>query len=138
MPPLPKRGAPAPKGWSKPDQAAPGSLVDLARPASAGPPAHPFDPRLDLTGDHVRWVALLTAAWNVDGADPLGVYGALYGMRCCGAQLVSEGQPGACAPGGWTRWRLLPGAELTQTEWLALRTKWLVPHQDVLTRLLQG
>ena len=143
LPPLPKRAAPAPKGLSKPDQVAPGSLLDLDQPPSARPavvpnPPHPFDPRPDLIGDHARWVALLAAAWAVDGANPQGVYGALHGIRCCGAQLVSEGPHGANAPGRRPQWRLLPGAELTPTEWSALRATWLVPHQDTLTRLLQG
>ena len=103
-------------------------------------PAEPpwADPRPDLTGDHGRWSALLALAWAVDGPDPDGVYGALCGVRCCGAALVTDVQPLDLTPEGPPlRWRLTRG-ELPEAEWQTYRTRWLWPHKDVLTKLLQG
>lgn len=53
------------------------------------PPVPPWtDPRPDLTADHDRWLTLLEAAYRHDGQDPHGAYGALSGIRCCGARLM--------------------------------------------------
>ena len=64
------------------------------------PPDPPWaDPRPDLVGDHARWLTLLELAYRRDGADPNGVFGALNGIRCCGAAITSSG-------GAKPAWRL--------------------------------
>jgi hypothetical protein len=93
------------------------------------PPDPPWaDPRSDLADDHARWLALLELAYGRDGADPCGVFGALVGIRCCGAAITISG-------GERPTWRLTRG-EMTATEWQAIRTKWLMPHLTVLKELL--
>lgn len=103
------------------------------------PPEPPWtDPRPDLAGDHGRWTVLLALAWALDGADPHGVFGALHGIRCGGAALVTDAQPRDLAHDGPPlRWRLTRG-ELPEPEWQAYRARWLWPHKDVLTKLLRG
>lgn len=106
------------------------------RPEPRDPPW--ADPRPDLAGDHNRWAVLLALAWACDGADPHGVYGALQGLRCCGAALVTEVQPRDLAHDGPPlRWRLTRG-ELSERVWQVYRTRWLLPHRPALTRLLRG
>ena len=96
------------------------------------------DPRPDLTGDHSRWTVLLALAWAVDGLNPYGLYGALYGVRCCGAALVTEAQPLDLTPEGpRLRWRLTRG-EIPELEWRSYRARWLWPHKETLIKLLQG
>jgi len=110
------------------------------------------DPRPDLTGDHGRWIVLLALAWAVDGRNPYGLYGALHGVRCCGAALVTEAQPLDLTPEGPPLrstdettglvrppmgWRLTRG-EIPEPEWQAYRTRWLWPHKENLIKLLQG
>jgi hypothetical protein len=93
------------------------------------PPDPPWaDPRPDLAGDHARWLTLLELAYRRDGADPNGVFGALNGIRCCGAAITSGG-------GTKPAWRLTRG-EMTAAEWQSIRTKWLMPHLKVLQELL--
>ena len=86
------------------------------------------DPRPDLAADHARWLTLLELAYRRDGADPQGVFGALVGIRCCGAAIASSG-------GANPAWRLLRG-ELAAAEWQAVRAQWLMPHLKVLRDLL--
>ena len=101
------------------------------------------DPRPDLAADHARWLALLELAYRRDGVDPQGVFGALVGIRCCGAAIASS-----C--GVNPAWRLLRG-EMSAAEWQAVRAQWLtpalalarsagasVPHLKVLQGLLGG
>jgi len=95
-------------------------------PAPLDPPW--ADPRPDLDADHARWLALLELAYCRDGADPYGVFGALNGIRCCGAAITSSG-------GANPAWRLTRG-ELPATEWQAIRAKWLMPHLKALQDLL--
>ena len=96
------------------------------------------DPRPDLADDHGRWNVLLALAWNIDGPNPCGVYGALQGVRCCGAALVTEAQPLDLTPDGMPLlWRLTRG-EIPEPEWQAYRARWLWPHKDVLIKLLRG
>ena len=96
------------------------------------------DPRPDLADDHGRWNVLLALAWNIDGPNPCGVYGALQGVRCCGAALVTEAQPLDLTPDGMPlRWRLTRG-EIPEPEWQAYRARWLWPHKDILIKLLRG
>jgi hypothetical protein len=105
------------------------------------PPNPPWaDPRPDLTADHDRWQALLEAAYRHDGQDPHGVYGALSGIRCCGAQLevgIAAGKAPQAA-GMRTGWRLVRGDELTEAEYQRLRATYLVPHTEALTQLLNA
>lgn len=86
------------------------------------------DPRPDLAGDHARWLALLELAHRRDAADPYGVFGALIGIRCCGAAITSSG-------GANPAWRLVRG-EMSAAEWQAVRAQWLMPHLKVLQELL--
>jgi len=110
------------------------------------------DPRPDLADDHGRWNVLLALAWNSDGPNPCGVYGALQGVRCCGAALVTEAQPLDLTPDGMplrstdepgrlvrppVGWRLTRG-EIPEPEWQAYRARWLWPHKDILIKLLRG
>jgi hypothetical protein len=93
------------------------------------PPDPPWaDPRPDLVADHALWLTLLELAYRRDGADPCGIFGALVGIRCCGAGITSSG-------GERPTWRLTRG-EMTAAEWQAIRTKWLMPHLKVLQELL--
>ena len=104
------------------------------------PPPDPLwaDPRPDLVDDHGRWNVLLALAWDSEGPNPYGVYGALQGVRCCGAALVTEVQPLDLTPNGPPlRWRLTRG-EIPEPEWQAYRAQWLWPHKDILTKLLRG
>ncbi len=86
------------------------------------------DPRPDLAADHARWLTLLELAYRRDGADPQGVFGALVGIRCCGAAIASSG-------GAKPAWRLLRG-EMNAAAWQAVRAQWLMPHLKVLQGLL--
>jgi len=93
------------------------------------PPDPPWaDPRPDLADDHARWLTLLELAHRRDAADPYGVFGALVGIRCCGAAISSSG-------GVKPAWRLTRG-EMTAAEWPAIRARWLMPHLAVLRELL--
>ena len=83
------------------------------------------DPRPDLAGDSALWRRLLGLAYGCDFHDPRGLFGALHGLRCCGAAL-------AASPGGL---RLVPG-ELPPDEYAALRADYLVPHAPALRALL--
>ncbi len=97
------------------------------------PPDPPWaDPRPDLAADtctcaaaqrrckcHARWLTLLELAYRRDGADPQGVFGALVGIRCCGAAIASSG-------GAKPAWRLLRG-EMNAAAWQAVRAQWLTP-----------
>jgi hypothetical protein len=87
------------------------------------------DPRPDLVNDHSRWWLLLEAAYRLDGQDPDGLYGALFGMRCCGARLE------IASP---TSWRLVQGDALSAAEYQELRQRYLLPHTAALTQLLSA
>lgn len=92
------------------------------------PPEPPWtDPRPDLVADHAHWEDLLGRAWRLDAADTEGVYGALNGMRCCGARLERTQSAG---------WRLVKGDELSAIEYHTYRVSYLVPHTAAITRLL--
>ena len=129
----------APAGESADDFAALRAVLEREGRFCPRPPDPLWaDPRPDLTGDHGRWTVLLALAWAVDGPDPYGVYGALQGVRCCGAALLTEAQPLDLTPvGPPLRWRLTRG-EIPEPEWQAYRARWLWPHKDVLTKLLRG
>ena len=129
----------APAGESTDDCAALRAVLERADRCCPQPPDPLWaDPRPDLIGDHGRWTVLLALAWAVDGPDPYGVYGALQGVRCCGAALLTEAQPLDLTPvGPPLRWRLTRG-EIPEPEWQAYRTRWLLPHTDILPRLPRG
>ncbi|MBI2321341.1 MAG: hypothetical protein HYU88_04425 [Chloroflexi bacterium] len=99
-------------------------LAALAAEERAAEANYRTDPRPELP-DHSAWVRLLARAYEADGHDPAGVYGALHGMRCLGARLADDGNG----------LRLLPG-ELARDEYRALRQRWLLPHREALTLLL--
>jgi hypothetical protein len=85
------------------------------------------DPRPDLANDSARWARLLALAYDRDGEDPRGLFGALHGLRCCGAGLAPA-DDGA---------RLVAG-EMPAEEYAAGREAWLVPHAAALTALLRA
>lgn len=112
--------------------------VGRFQPAPPDPPWQ--DPRPDLAADHDRWQALLAAAYRCDGQDPHGVFGALNGIRCCGARLevtavTKQAPPATNARPGW---RLVRGDELTEAEYQRLRAAYLAPHTEALTKLLSA
>lgn len=105
------------------------------------PPDPPWtDPRPDLTADHDRWQTLLEVAYRHDGQDPHGAYGALNGIRCCGARLAVASPAGTAPPSAGARpgSRLVRGDELTEAEYQRLRATYLVPHSEALTTLLNA
>jgi hypothetical protein len=77
--------------------------------------------------DSRLWSAVLAQTYDLDGANPEGLFGALRGMRCLGARL-EETASGV---------RLRPG-ELSRTEYAALRERYLMPHASVVERVLAG
>ena len=86
------------------------------------------DPRPDLAGDSQMWARLLHEAAEIDFDDPYGLFGALYGVRCCGARLEGTARG----------WRLVRPEEMGTWEWEDLRDQWLMPHRAALTALLTG
>ena len=99
-------------------------------------PPYLYDPRPDLAADSRVWQALLELAFLLDGEAPDGLFGALHGVRCCGARLVPRGEdrrPGA-------GYRMGPGDAYLggAAAWAADRARWLAPSADVLTPVLRG
>jgi len=106
------------------------------RPAPPDPPW--ADPRPDLVGDHARWLLVLDLAYHRDAADPEGVFGALFGARCCGARIEHVDDDWTLKPEGpLPRWRLVRG-EIPADEWAAIRARWLLPHRAALEKFLLG
>jgi hypothetical protein len=84
------------------------------------------DPRGgDLPEDSELWEQLLDWSYDIDARVPYGLFGALHGLRCLGARLQ------------WTLWgfRLVPG-EISRSEYLALRRRYLIPWASTLESLL--
>ena len=106
------------------------------QPDPSAPPPYLYDPRHDLTADSPAWQALLELAFLLDGEAPDGLFGALHGVRCCGARLVAAGAPGRAG----AAYRMAPGDAYLggAPAWAADRQRWLVPAADVLTPLLRG
>jgi hypothetical protein len=102
----------------------------------SAPPPYLYDPRPDLTADSRDWQALLELAFLLDGEEADGLFGALHGVRCCGAQLVSAAGARS-GPGGH---RIVPGDDYLggARAWAADRECWLVPAADVLAPMLRG
>lgn len=98
-----------------------------------------LNPRPDLTEDADRWRRLLAAAAL---SDTPGIYGALHGVRCCGARLVRNGTGYRIAAPGPDDGPLSyhePDPETGEVvTWEADREDWLVPHREELVRLLRG
>ena len=89
------------------------------RPAPGG------DPRPDLAEDSAQWAALLSAAYELDGEDPTGVWAALHVVRCLGAAIrVQRG-----------KWRLEAGPDY-DGDWQADRARYLLPRTATIKRLL--
>jgi hypothetical protein len=86
------------------------------------------DPRPDLARDSQMWAQILRKAAEIDFDDPNGLFGALYGVRCCGAMLEATGHG----------WRMVRPEEMGTWEWEDLREQWLMPHRAALTALLAG
>ncbi len=82
------------------------------------------DPRRDLA-DGALFARLLADGYALDGADPQGIFGALHGLRCCGARLALD----------FGRARVVAG-EMGRDEYAADRARWLLPRADELRRLL--
>lgn len=138
---------PAPAASVTPEPLDPADFTALRQVLEAighftpAPPDPPWaDPRPDLTADRARWWLVLEAAYRLDGQDPAGLYGALFGLRCCGARLELANpkdyslQPEGPAP----TYRLVRGEELSEAEYADLRQRYLVPHREALTRLLSA
>ncbi len=79
-------------------------------------------PRPDLVADSPHWCRLLGLAYDQDGDDGNGVFGALHGIRCMGARLIRKGA-------GWVIRGEYDGYD-------ADRRNWLLPHRAPLTQLL--
>ena len=94
-------------------------------PFATTTPRRATDPRPDLTADTAAWSRLLPLADALDGDDPAGLFGALLGLRCCGASLAHTGG----------LWRIGPG-EMTAAEYAALRSEYLVPRSVMVADLL--
>jgi len=88
-------------------------------------PAPGEDPRPDLVEDSARWTALLSAAYELDGEDPAGVWAALHVVRCLGAEIVVQDG----------KWRIEPG-DYEPGEWAADRARYLTPRTAAIKRLL--
>jgi hypothetical protein len=83
------------------------------------------DPRPDRVDDHDLWVQLLFATGS-DRADPKGLFQALHGFRCLGAQLVAVSTGGA----------KLERGTISESDWAFWRKEKLLPHADRLKTLL--
>jgi hypothetical protein len=144
------RGLQSPRGMDANDLLRAGVLGDFLQamleieaeggPSTEAPPTSPVvesgfvpaplteDPRPDLVSDSALWAALLEMACTADGENPDGYFGALYGIRCCGAQMD------VLPTGGW---RIRRG-EISEDEWIDIRQRWLLPHEAAIRRLLRG
>jgi hypothetical protein len=105
------------------------------RPLPARPP-YLYDPRPDLAADTHAWQALLELAFLLDGEAPDGLFGALHGVRCCGARLIPADGTRQSGAG----YRMAPGDDYLggARAWATDRQRWLVPAADVLTPVLRG
>jgi hypothetical protein len=88
---------------------------------------HGPDPRPDLAADSAAWSHLLRLAFDTDGHDPLGCYGVLDGLRCCGAGLERTERGG---------WKLVAGA-MDPNEYAADRERWLISRRREIAELLR-
>ena len=87
------------------------------------------DPRPDLADDSALWTCLLRLAFQWDGNDPRGLFGALFGVRCQGARLEWDG----------TKYLIRPGDGWDDDEAFHCdRDQRLVPHATALVRMLRA
>lgn len=104
------------------------ALIDAHRQAQPSDADHIPDPRPDLAADSPRWTHLLTLAFDHDGDDPAGVFGALFALRqAFGAALVVEQGRGRLAAGG-----------MSDAVFDHLRETYLAPHEMALAALLHA
>lgn len=83
------------------------------------------DPRTDLATDSRWWTELLARTYQLDGDVATGLFGALHGMRCLGAQLERT----------FYGFRLRPG-ELSKSEYAVCRRDYLAARAGKLRELL--
>lgn len=115
---FPPRAAPSPEETTP---------QETTRRAGAAPWLPPWDdPRPDLLDDSARWCRLLREAWHHDHDKADGLFGALHGLRCLGATLISAS----------VGVRLVRGA-IDEEEYADLRQRYLVPHGAQLNGLLR-
>ncbi len=100
-------------------QVTPGELPDANRERWTA------DPRPDLAADSQLWRDLLALAYERDGHVPDGLFGALHGLRCCGAGLVAID----------SQIHLVAGE--MGSEYSSHRERYLLPHKDTLIPLLR-
>lgn len=84
------------------------------------------DPRPDLEADSPLWQRLLTLAYEEDGEDTFGAFGALHGLRCCGGRLRAQGE-------GY----ILAGDPQEPEQWRKAKRDFLAPHKEVIAKLLK-
>ncbi len=132
-------GLPAAQPGGNDDFAALRAVLEQSGRFRPAPPDPPWaDPRPDLVRDHFRWELTLELAYRRDAPDPEGVFGALFGVRCCGAAIEYLDDNWTLAPEGpRPRWRLARG-EIPAAEWAAIRGRWLLPHRAALAEILLG
>ena len=92
-------------------------------------PAAPFsgDPRPDLESDSRFWHYLLRHAQLEDEDDPRGAFGALHGVRCCGARLEWQANGSL---------RIVADAEYLGS-FEDNRETWLMPHRAQIAAWLR-
>ena len=87
------------------------------------------DPRPDISEDSAEWRALLRYAALADDADAAeSAYGALHGVRCCGARIRLQ-------PSG-VLW--IEARDDYLGNWGVDRLRWLAPHRSELIRWLRA
>ncbi len=87
--------------------------------------AYLTNPRPDLAEDAELWARLLLKAYPVDNDAPDGLYWTLHGFRCNGAHLrLGRGT------------LVLEAGEMSEEEYMRLRTQWLLPHAAQLRQML--
>jgi hypothetical protein len=138
-PPAAEESVPAAQAGGNDDFAALRAVLEHCGCFRPAPPDPPWaDPRPDLVGDRARWLLVLELAYRRDAADPEGVFGALFGVRCCGAAIEHLDDDWTLKPEGPPpRWRLARG-EIPADEWAAIRARWLLPQRAALEEILLG
>lgn len=87
------------------------------------------DPRAELEGDHVLWVALLTTARGTDKTDSeTGLFGVLHALRCGGAALERDRDFGM----------LISAGEWDKAQYDAFRAKYLAPRRVEVVQALKA
>jgi hypothetical protein len=84
------------------------------------------DPRPDIGLGAPLWHDLLQRAAAIDADQVMGLYGILRGLRSCSAGIALRPNGGA---------RLFAG-DMDETEYRHTRDRFLTPHVETLTKLL--